>query len=541
MTEPAQRTVPELLLLRLAATPDREAFRAPTKSGWRTLSWREVGVTVREVACGLRALGLQAEERCAILSTTRVEWILVDLGILCAGGATTTIYPSNTAEECAYILSDSEAKVAFAEDLGQLAKLSAHRAELPKLGRVVLFDGEPPAEAGDWVISLSELRDRGRGFHAAEPERFEEVARAVGPDALATLVYTSGTTGQPKGVELIHDCWAYEAEAIDALGLLGEDDLQYLWLPLSHVFGKVLEVAQLRIGFASAVDGRIDKLTENLAEVKPTFVAAVPRIFEKVRAKVVASAEASPLKARLFRWALSVGERVSKLRLDGKRPPLFLALQNELADRLVFSKLKARFGGRLRFFVSGSAPLSDEVARFFDATGILICEGYGLTESSAASFINLPDRRRFGTVGMPLPGTEVEIADDGEILIRSRGVMRGYHHLPEATTEALTQDGWLRTGDIGHLEDGFLRITDRKKDLIKTSGGKYVAPQALEGKLKALCPYVSQVLVHGNNRNYCVALLTLDEEAARGWAHAQGLNGIPISELSRRDELRRML
>jgi long-chain acyl-CoA synthetase len=525
------RSVAELFLHRIAATPDREAFLVPSGSAWNRLSWRDVGDRVRAIACGLRALGLEDEQRCAILSTTRIEWLLIDLGVLCGGGATTTIYPSNTPDECAFIIQDSESNFAFAENDAQVAKLSAKRAELPSVRHVITIDGKPSDDG--WVLRLDALEERGRAWDSEHPGRFEEIARAVAPTSLATLVYTSGTTGQPKGVELTHDCWVYEAEGIDALGLLHADDVQYLWLPMSHVFGKVLEAAQLQIGFSTAVDGRIDKLVENLGAVRPTFSAAVPRIFEKVHNKIVTGArEGGAVKLAIFRWALAVGRRVSALAQQGQSPGPLLALEQAVAERLVFAKLKKLFGGRLRFFVSGSAPLARDLTEFFHAAGVLVLEGYGLTESSAATFVNRPDRYRFGSVGLALPGSEVRIApEDGEILLRGRGVMRGYHNRPDATREALDDEGWLHTGDIGELDrDGFLRITDRKKDLIKTSGGKYVAPQALEGKLKANCPYLSQVLVHGNNRNFCSALVTLDEEAVRKWARESGVGDRSVAE-----------
>jgi long-chain acyl-CoA synthetase len=511
------RTLPEIFLDRVKRTPDAEAFRHPHGDGWASLSWRQVGERVRAIANGLQALGLGPEQRVGIISGTRLEWILIDLGILCAGGATTTVYPSTSAEETAYILSDSATVIAFAENDGQVQKLKARRAELPGLKKAIVIDGKGD---GDFTISLAELERMG-GDDAA---RFEGAARKVAPDHLATLIYTSGTTGRPKGVELIHDCWVYEAEAIEKIGLIKADDLQYLWLPLAHSFGKVLEAAQLKIGFATAVDGRVDKIVENLGVVKPTFVAAVPRIFEKVHNKVIAGSKESALKPKIFGWAFDVGRRVSALRQQGMEPTGWLATQQKLAHKLVFSKLQNRFGGRVKYFVSGSAPLSRELAEFFHAAGILILEGYGLTETSAASFVNRVDKYKFGTVGVPVDGTEVKIApEDGEILIKSRGVMRGYHNLPEATAEALAPGGWLRTGDIGEVTpDGFLRITDRKKDLIKTSGGKYVAPQTIEGKLKAICPYVSQVVVHGNNRNFCSALITLDEESIKKWAREEG-------------------
>jgi long-chain acyl-CoA synthetase len=532
-------TVPRLLLDRLDATPDREAFRVPTASGWSSLTWKEVGARARAIACGLRALGLFAEDRCAILSGTRVEWILADLGVLCAGGATTTIYPASTPDECVHILRDSASVFVFAEDAAQVEKLVLRRDELGTVRKVVVIDGKGGHDG--WVITLAELEALGKKRDEADRDAFETIARGVRPTALATLIYTSGTTGLPKGVELTHDNWVYEGEAIDELGLLGPDDVQYLWLPLAHSFGKVLEVAQLKIGFPTAIDGRVDKIVENLAVVRPTFVAAVPRIFEKVHARVVSSAqEGGAVKAGIFRWALSVGRRAAALERRGKQPGRWLQLRRALADRLVFSKLRDRFGGRLRFFISGSAPLSRDLAEFFHAAGILILEGYGLTESSAASFVNVPSNYEFGTVGPPLPGTELKIAEDGEILIGGRGIMRGYHNLPEATTEAL--DGrWLRTGDIGAIDErGLLTITDRKKDLIKTAGGKYVAPQLVEGKLKAICPYVSQVVVHGDRRKYCSALVSFDEEALRKWAAERGFTGT-YAELSARPEAHALL
>jgi long-chain acyl-CoA synthetase len=536
----AFRSLPDLFLDRVARTPDRDAFWSPNGTDWRHWTWKQGYEQVRAIACGLRVLGLPREQRCAILSSTRVEWLFADLAILCAGGTTTTVYPSSTADECAFILQDSETVLAFAEDARQVDKLRRRRAQLPGLRRVIVFDG--PGD-GDWVLGLDELVAMGRVADAADRAQFERLARAVGPQDLATIIYTSGTTGRPKGVELVHDAWLYAAEGIDALQILSLNDLQYLWLPLSHAFGKVIEAVQLRIGFCSAVDGRVDRIVDNLRRVRPTFVAGVPRIFEKVHNKIVTDAEArGGLALRVFRWAFDVGQRYLATVRAGQRPPALLALERRLADRLVFSRLRAALCGRLRFFVSGAAPLSREVAAFFQTAGILVLEGYGLTESTAASFINLPDRFVPGSVGPPLPGTEVRIAPDGEVLLRGRGIMRSYHHQPEATAEVLDAHGWLHTGDIGTLDEhGALQITDRKKDLIKTSGGKYVAPQKLEGRLKAACPYVSQVLVYGNNRNYCTALVTLDEPSVRRWARDRGLGELPWPDLARRDELRALV
>ncbi len=325
----------------------------------------------------------------------------------------------------------------------------------------------------------------------------------------------------------MHDNWAYEGVAIEALDILRPSDVQYLWLPLSHVFGKVLLAAQWQIGFATAVDGNLDKIVENLAGVKPTFMAGAPRIFEKVRAKVTLTAQGEGgLKAKIFDWAF--GRRAQGVpRPAGRTAPSGCCTRRSsaVADKLVFSKIRDRLGGRIRFFVSGSAALSKEVAEWFDAAGMNLIEGYGLTESSAASCVNLPNDKRIGTVGPPLPGTEVIIAADGEILVRGRGVMRGYHNSHEATEDVLAADGWFHTGDIGELVDGYLRITDRKKDLIKTSGGKYVAPQKIEVIFKAVCPYVSHIVVHGDGRKFVSALITLDEEAIVEWAGNNGVAG----------------
>jgi long-chain acyl-CoA synthetase len=574
-------SVGRMLLDRVAATPDGEAFRypGPGGAGWQSLTWAETGQQVQQIAAGLLALGLRAEDRVALVAGTRIEWVLADFGILCAGGATTTVYPATNAEEMAYILADAGCRFAIAEDEAQLAKLRAIRDQLPALAAVVTIEPSPPAspngpdgpgssaaasadssaaasadssglaspngpdgEAGPGAppLDLAELCRRGREHLAAHPDAVANAVDGTGPESLATLIYTSGTTGRPKGVRLVHDCWTYEGAAIAELGMLGPDDLQYFWLPLSHSFGKVLLAAQLAVGFATVVDGRIDKIIDNLGVVRPTFMAGAPRIFEKVHARVAGLVEAEGgLRLRIFRWAFGVGRQVSRLRQQHRRPAPLLAARYAVADRLVFGKIRARFGGRLRFFVSGSAALSMDVAEWFDAAGLLILEGYGLTESSAATFVNRLETARFGTAGLPLPGVEVRLADDGEVLVRGPGVMRGYHGLAEQTSEALDADGWLHTGDVGELLDsGHLRITDRKKDLIKTSGGKYVAPQPIEVVFAALCPLASHIVVHGDGRNYCTALITLDPDELADWAGSHGLAGADYAELAGRADVR---
>ncbi|WP_393083282.1 AMP-dependent synthetase/ligase [Streptomyces sp. LN704] len=547
-------SVAALFLERVAATPDAEAYRYPVPAApgrpaststertgapagqgadeWKSLSWAQAAERVFAISAGLIELGVQPEQRVALASSTRVEWILADLGIMCAGAATTTIYPQTNAGESAFILSDSDSRVLIAEDAAQLAKVREKRAELPELTHVVVID---PAgvETGDDVLSLAELEARGAAYLEKNPELIEERVGAITAEQLATLIYTSGTTGRPKGVRLPHDNWAYMAKAIASTGLLGPDDVQYLWLPLAHVFGKVLTSGQIEVGHVTAVDGRVDKIIENLPVVQPTYMAAVPRIFEKVYNGVAAKARAGGgAKYKIFQWAAEVSREYAKAGQDNFRRtgtasvPFALAAKHKVADALVFSKIREAFGGRLRACVSGSAALAPEIGYFFAGAGIHILEGYGLTESSAASFVNPGEAYRTGTVGKPLPGTEVRIADDGEILLRGPGIMEGYHRLPEKTAEVLEADGWFHTGDIGELSpDGYLRITDRKKDLIKTSGGKYIAPAEVEGQFKAVCPYVSNILVHGADRNFCTALIALDEPSILEWAKENGLEG----------------
>jgi long-chain acyl-CoA synthetase len=538
-------SVATLFLERVEATPDAEAYRYPVPTegpgpdGWASLTWGDAASRVFSIAAGLMDLGVRPEERVAIASATRVEWILADLGILCAGAATTTVYPSTNADETTFILADSGSRVLIAEDAQQLAKARDRRPELPDLKHVVVIDpkGLSAGEDDGWVLSLEELERRGAAYLEKHPQVVKETVAALSKDQLATLIYTSGTTGRPKGVRLPHDCWSYMARAIEAISLLDKDDVQYLWLPLAHVFGKVLIAGHISVGHITAVDGRVDKIIENLPVVRPTYMAAVPRIFEKVYNGVAGKARAGgPAKYKIFKWAAEVAREYAKASQENRRRtgsptvPFALAAQHAIADKLVYAKIREAFGGRLRACVSGSASLAPDIGYFFAGAGIHILEGYGLTESSAASFLNPGEAYRIGTVGKPFPGTEVRIAEDGEVLLRGPGIMQGYHGLPEKTAEVLEPDGWFHTGDIGELSaDGYLKITDRKKDLIKTSGGKYVSPAEVEGQFKAVCPFVSNVLVIGADRNFCSALLALDEPTILGWAEENGLGGQPYA------------
>jgi long-chain acyl-CoA synthetase len=434
------------------------------------------------------------------------------------------VYPSTEPDEVAFIIADSGSRFVVAEDVDQLQKLHERREQLPTVDKVILIDGDGD---GDWVVSWRDLARLGADHLRENPNAVATTIATIAPHHLATLIYTSGTTGRPKGVELTHSCWTYEGACVDAVQILTPDDVQFLWLPLSHSFGKVLLAAQLQIGFSTAVDGRVDKIADGLAEVKPTFMAGAPRIFEKVRARVIQTAlgEGGP-RASIAQWAFAVGLQVSRRHQQGLEPVGLLKLQHAIADALVFKKIRARLGGNIRYLVSGSAALSHEVAEWFEAAGLLILEGYGLTETSAGTALNRPDNWRFGTVGEPLPGTEMRLADDGEIQIRGPGVMRGYHGMAEQTASVLDAEGWFSTGDVGEIDEGGrVRITDRKKDLVKTSGGKYIAPSVIEARLKSLSPIIGHVVVHADSRNFASALITLDADVAPQWAEASGAPG----------------
>jgi long-chain acyl-CoA synthetase len=532
-----------MFLQRVAATPDRNAFGypAPDDSGPAWLNWAQVGQRAKAVAAGLRELGIGREDRVAILANTRLDWIIADLGIMCAGGATTTVYPTTEPEDASFIVADSGSRVLIAENATQAGKIAG--ADLPALTQVILIDGVADPAAAVPQLTLADLEIRGTAALDRDPELIDRIVAGIAPDDLATLIYTSGTTGRPKGVELLHAGWVWEGTSQADFELLRPDDLQYLWLPLSHSFGKTLICGVIHVGLPTYVDGRLDKLVDLLGVVRPTLMCGAPRIFEKVYNRTVTTAQsAGGAKAKIFAWAVRTGKEKVRLEQAGHPVPGGLALRYRLAEKLVFSKLQARLGGRMRVMVSGAAPLSREIGTFFAAANLPISEGYGLTETSAGNFVNRPGLLKIGTVGQRLGDLECRIDADGEILLRGVAVMRGYHNLPAETRAAFTEDGFFRTGDIGTLDDeGFLKITDRKKDLVKTSGGKYIAPSHIEGMFKALCPYTSQAVVIGQARNYCVMLVTLDPEAIVGWAAGGPLAGRTYAEIVTSDQARAMV
>jgi long-chain acyl-CoA synthetase len=532
----------QLILDRVERSGAQEAFRAPDPAGgWRSFTWAETLAEASEAAAGLVALGVDFEDRVGIISNTRLHWILADYAIMLSGGATTAVYPSTGVDDVGFILGDSDCVVVIAEDQSQVDK--ALQNDLPDLRTFVVLDGEGN---GDTVITWQELRDKGRDLLASNANLIQERVDGTNHDSLATLIYTSGTTGKPKGVELTHGNWTYEAASMAALNILRPTDVQFLWLPLAHSFGKVLTGAHLQVGGVIAVDGDIKRIVTNLPEVAPDITAMVPRLLEKINAGVIRNATAEGgAKTKIFNWAFAVGKEAQEKQKNGEAVGGLLGIKLGLADKLVFSKVRARLGGNLRVFISGSAALSADLNDWFDIVGMPILEGYGLTETSAATTVNRPDSKKSGTVGQPLPGTEIKIADDGEILVRGPGVMRKYRNRPDATAEVFGGaqkqgvETWFATGDIGVIDDaGRIKITDRKKDLVKTSGGKYIAPGAIEAQFKAKCPLAGAVVVIANDRNFASALIGLDVDAVKLWADTNGKSGATIEQLSSDEQLR---
>ena len=529
------KNIHELLQETRRAEPQKEAYRFKRDGQWRGITWTEAVAKTAEISRALMAWGATKGDCVGVLSVTSIEWVLADLGIVSCGCVTVGIYPNNTAADCKYVLSHAEIEILLLENDAQLEKILSVRDQLPALRTIVNINGESDRSLG--VLSWAD-------FLALAGETTEQDLRArvesVEPNDLAALVYTSGTTGVPKGAMISQANLVFSAWCAGGAIYHEPHFIVLIFLPLAHVFARMLIYASIHNATTAAIDGDINAVAQTLQEVRPHYVPCVPRVFEKVHDKIHTSAQAAGgLKAAIFTWAVGIGQQVSRLKQVGEPIGPWLALRNKIADVLVFRKVRAAFGGRLVFAISGSAPLNIGIAEFFHGCGILILEGIGMTENTSFSNVNRIDNNRFGTVGPAGDGVEIKIADDGEVLIRAGNVMLGYYKNDEATRETIV-DGWLHTGDIGELEDGFLRITDRKKDLIITAGGKNVAPQYIEQVLK-LSPYISQAAAYGDRRKYITALVTLDQDAILPWARKNGLGDRTFEQLASESAVQRLI
>jgi long-chain acyl-CoA synthetase len=525
-----RRTVARLWRDAVAAPRDYPAYLVQSEGGWREIGWAEAGERVDDYANGLLALGIRKGNAVAIIAQTTLDWTLFDLALAQIGAVGVPIYANSSAHDAAYVLGHSESIAVLCEDEEQLAKVNEHRDELPRLEHALTY------------ADLAGLAARGKAYAARHPDALADALEAVEEDDLFTIIYTSGTTGPPKGC-MISNRNEYEmVRAGDELGFTVEGDTMLLYLPLAHNFGRLMSLNGPYRGFTIALLPDPLQAAEALLQVRPTVFPSVPRVFEKVHTAVLARfAAETGAKRKLIDWALAVGREVSRLRQAGEPIPAALALRHRLADRLVFSKVKQRLGGRLRGALSGGAPLAREISEFFHALDVLIIEAYGLTECTSGATANSPTHFRFGTVGPALPGTELRVEEDGELLVRSETVFQGYYKDPAATEEVLSPDGWLRTGDIASIdEDGFVTITDRKKDILVTAGGKNVAPQNLENELKA-SRWISQALVVGDRRPYVSALVTLDEAELAAWAAEQGLEARDMGTLAAEPRVRELV
>lgn len=507
----------------------RVCFRYVEGGSWQNLNWLEVRERVIKIAGGLKKMGLNPGDRVAIFSKTRFEWTLADLGILASGGVVVPIYESNTAEQAEFVLRDCEAKVVFVENQTQYEKIKKVLPHLNQLKQIISFDALSLKGKTDGIYALDEVMMLGSEMGETV---YQNSLQMLTSDMDASFVYTSGTTGNPKGVILTHGNFLAEIEAFVVVFALEPHFETLLFLPLAHIFARVVQYFQISVGFIQCYAESIDKILDNISQVKPHFIASVPRIFEKIHARTLQNAQAnSPAKQKIFRWACQVGEERTRLMINKQFIPLTLSLKYKLAHKLVYSKLHQKLGGRLKFFISGGAPLAKELVEFFNAFGLTILEGYGLTETAAAISVNRFDAFKPGTVGIPVPGAEFKIASDGEILTRGKMVFRGYYKNPQATAEAIDAEGWFHTGDIGEFDsEGFLRITDRKKDIIVTAGGKNVAPQNIENLIKT-DPYISQIVVHGDRRKFLSALVTLDQLQIEKFAQQHSIPYVKYEDL----------
>jgi long-chain acyl-CoA synthetase len=513
-------TISQLVLNTLNTYVKGDLFLSKDKGAYVPISTGEAKRQIEEIALGLRSLGCKAGDKVVILAENSPSWVMADFANLCLGAVTVPIYPTLVPEQIRYIIDDSDASIVLCSSPALWQKIESVKNSLTKVDHFVLFQRSAPA--GTWT--LDELRDKGRKWGEQNPNVFSGMTSAVKPDDMASLIYTSGTTGIPKGVMLTHGNFVSNIKTLASIVSFGHPDYVLSFLPLSHVLERMVTMAFLYKGCSIAYAENVDTVAENLLEIRPQIMVSVPRLFEKLYAKVMDNVLlSSGIKQKIFHWAVRVGMEYGRRTIQNKKIPGFLMWKRKLADKLVFSKILEKTGGRVRFFVSGGAPLSKDIAEFFHALGLVILEGYGLTETAPVIAVNTFENLKFGTVGKPIPGVEVKIAADGEILVKGPNVMKGYYKKEAETREVFDPEGWFHTGDIGFLDkDGFLLITDRKKDLIVTAGGKNIAPQYIENTLKRN-PYIANAVVVGGRRKFISALIVPNMEKLEAYAKLKGI------------------
>ena len=530
-------TLPQILLNTAHSFPKEDLFLYKSQGKYHPISTQETFDTIRYFSLGLRELGLNREDKLILLAENGPKWVMVDLATMCQGGITVPIYTSLTPEQTLYIVDNSDAKLLVCSSPELWEKIVAIKDKLKKISTyIVFFD-----KRGSNILTFQQVLELGKKIDEKNPHLFKEMALSIKPDDIASIIYTSGTTGVPKGVMLTHQNFVSNVTTCAPLFQISEKDTVLSFLPLSHVLERMVVFCYLYKGASIAFAESVETVAENLLEIRPHIMVSVPRVFEKIYARVMDNVlESSPLKRKIFFWAVKIGRKASPYRLAKKPLPRSLQFKYNLAHKLVFSKILERTGGRVRFFVSGGAPLSPDIAEFFYAIGLVILEGYGLTETSPVVAVNTFDAIKSGTVGKPIPGVEVKIAEDGEILVRGPNVMKGYYKMEAETQEAFA-GGWFHTGDIGFLdEEGYLVITDRKKDLIVTAGGKNVAPQPIENMIKTN-PYISNVVVIGDKRKFVSALVVPEFEKLEEYAR---FNNIPFQsrkDLVNNEEIKRFI
>jgi len=530
----------EMVRERCRIDSEKTAFLVKENNTWNPVFWSEVDEQVEKIAAGLLSLGLKPGDTVSILGNTRLEWTLSDLGVLRIGGISVGIYQTLSDRQITYILKDSGSKVLIVEDKNQIEKIKPHLDDLPELKWIILWDGTPE---GTNQISFTSLKKKGAEKLSGDPDCVIQAENRINPLDTAIIIYTSGTTGPPKGACLSHKNILAEFESVDIIEAEKMGNTMMFFLPLSHVGERVAgQYMRIYRGITAAYVKDITRILDDMKEIRPTFFGSVPRIFEKAYARIqTEAAAASPVKQKLFNWAESIGRQVSRNKQAGNASPPLLNLQNAIADRLVFRKIRDIFGGKVRYFLSSSAPIALEIIEFFHACGMLILEGYGQTEVSCFCTLCTPDEYRFGSVGKALSGVELKFADDGEVMVKGEIVFKGYLNQPDLNKKTLTDDGWIYTGDIGRLdEDGYLWITGRKKEIIITSGGKNVTPSNIENLIKNH-PLIEHAMVHGDRRKYLTALISLDQDNLMAWAEKNEHSGLDFETLTHLPEIREMV